>query len=76
MRDLDDFGPTWVLLRPLPHERIPASIRMRRALKALLRGYGIKVEGMQTAAPGPGPAAPAAGGPVRAPARPPEELPF
>lgn len=43
----DDFGLTWVLLRPLPEsDEHPGTqtARMRRALKALLRGYGIRVE--------------------------------
>jgi hypothetical protein len=43
----DEFGLTWLLLRPLPESDqhpAPETIRMRRAIKALLRGYGIKVE--------------------------------
>lgn len=50
----DDFGPTWVLLRPLPesdaHPGTP-TVRMRRALKALLRGYGIRVERITAVGP-------------------------
>jgi hypothetical protein len=49
-----DFGPTWVLLRVLPesneHPGTPA-VRMRRALKGLLRGYGIRVEQLAACAP-------------------------
>ena len=52
MRDQDDFGPTWFLLRPLPDPGgVPASVRMRRALKCLLRSFGIKNEGMRTELP-------------------------
>jgi hypothetical protein len=41
----EDFPPTWVLLRPLKDPwGVPASIRFRRALKCLLRSYGIRVE--------------------------------
>jgi hypothetical protein len=41
----DDFGPTWLLLRPLKSPRdIPASLRFRAALKALLRQYHLRCE--------------------------------
>jgi hypothetical protein len=51
--DTADFPETWVKLRPLvDHDRgIPASVRMRRALKCLLRSYGIRVEKVQGATP-------------------------
>ena len=49
-RESDDFGPTWFLLRVLP-DRVPASIRMRRALKCLLRSFRIKCEGMRDGEP-------------------------
>lgn len=52
--DRGDFGPTWLLVRPLPesdaHPGTPTA-RMKRALKGLLRGYGIAVEKIQAAAP-------------------------
>lgn len=52
--DVDDFGDTWVLLRPLVDpDGIPGRVRMRRALKALLRGYGIRVERITGATGGP-----------------------
>src|SRR5262245_18902824 len=45
----DDFGPTWVLLRPLPDPNgVPASVRFRRALKCLLRVYRIRNEGIRS----------------------------
>jgi len=51
---LDEFGDTWVLLRPLVDpDGIPGAVRMRRALKALLRGYGIRVERITGPAGGP-----------------------
>jgi hypothetical protein len=51
-REIDDFGPTWFLLRPLPGwGGVPASVRMRRALKCLLRGFGIRCEAMRDAPP-------------------------
>lgn len=48
--DADDFGPTWILLRALPSD-IPARIRFRSALKALLRQWRLKCDGIQTKAP-------------------------
>jgi hypothetical protein len=52
MREPDDFPPTWFLLRPLPGwGGVPASIRMKRALKCLLRSFGIKNEGMRSPPP-------------------------
>lgn len=49
-----DIGPTWVLLRPLPEsDQHPGSptARMRRLLKAMLRGYGIRCERITAAGP-------------------------
>jgi hypothetical protein len=38
-----DFPDSWVLLRPLKDpDGVPASVRMRRALKCLRRGFRIK----------------------------------
>jgi hypothetical protein len=52
--DPRDIGPTWVLLRPLPesdrHPGTPTG-RMRRALKGLLRGYGIVCERITSLGP-------------------------
>jgi hypothetical protein len=57
----DDFPPTWFLLRPLPARGgPPASTRMRRALKVLLRAFGIRAVEMSGRAP-PGPTRPVAG---------------
>jgi len=40
----DDFPPTWILIRPLPDpDGVPASVRVRRALKCLLRAYRLRV---------------------------------
>ncbi len=37
----DDFGPCQLTLKPLPdHNGVPSSIRLRRALKCLLREFG------------------------------------
>lgn len=52
--DCGEFGPTWVLLRPLPESDLypgTPAVRMRRALKGLLRGYGIRVDGLADAKP-------------------------
>jgi hypothetical protein len=54
-----DFPPTWFLLRPLPEsDRHPGSktARMRRALKGLLRGYGIRVGRISNVGPNGQPA--------------------
>lgn len=49
---VEDFPPTWVLLQPLVDpDGVPARVRVRRAFKALLRGYGIRVEKVQGAEP-------------------------
>jgi hypothetical protein len=48
--DNDDFGPTWVLFRPLKSD-IPASIRFRSMLKTALRAYKLKCEGIRGTPP-------------------------
>jgi hypothetical protein len=41
----DDFGQTWLLLRPLESPRgIKASLRFRAALKVLLRQFHLRCE--------------------------------
>jgi hypothetical protein len=52
-RPADDFPPTWFLLRCLPRD-VPASVRMRRALKCLLRSFAIKCEAMRDEPPAAG----------------------
>jgi hypothetical protein len=50
----DDLSPWWILVRPLPRD-VPAAIRVRRFLKAALRAYGLKCEGIRAKPPdGPG----------------------
>lgn len=38
----DDLGVVTLRLRTLPGQRSPASVRMRRLLKAVLRGCGFR----------------------------------
>jgi hypothetical protein len=51
----DDFPPTWLLIKPLRADT-PARIRVRAALKALLRSYRIRVLKISGAGPDAEPA--------------------
>jgi hypothetical protein len=46
----DDLTPFRITLRPLPGD-IPARIRIRQALRMLLRRFGLKNEGIENLSP-------------------------
>lgn len=52
----DDLSPWYITLRPLP-ANVPAAVRVRRFLKAALRAYGLRCEGVQAVPPTDRPAA-------------------
>lgn len=46
---MDDLGEVVLTLKPLP-DAIPAGVRLRRALKVLLRGFGLRCTSIGPAA--------------------------
>jgi len=46
----DDLSEWWICVRPLAHD-IPAHVRVKRFLKAALRAYSLRCEGIQAKPP-------------------------